>query len=104
MLVLSRKVGETLVISDNIRLTIVSLGAGRVKIGIEAPREIAVHREELVADAIPAPDVIVENAVAVHNRLAGKFPPPVVATTASLTGSSPPTAEQRLAKWKRKPR
>lgn len=47
MLVLSRRMGETLVIADNIRLTILGVSGGQVRIGIEAPREISVHREEI---------------------------------------------------------
>lgn len=47
MLVLSRKPGETIVIDGKIRITVVSLGPGRVKIGIEAPREMTVDRGEV---------------------------------------------------------
>jgi carbon storage regulator len=48
MLVISRKVGESLVISDQIKITITSLSSDKVTIGIEAPREIKVIREELL--------------------------------------------------------
>lgn len=47
MLVISRKAGESIVISDNIRITIVNLGNDKVTIGIDAPKEIRVIREEL---------------------------------------------------------
>lgn len=47
MLVLSRKNGETIVIGDNIRVTIVGLENGKVKLGIDAPKDISVHREEI---------------------------------------------------------
>jgi carbon storage regulator len=47
MLVLSRRMGETLVIADNIRLTVLGVSGGQVRLGIEAPREISVHREEI---------------------------------------------------------
>lgn len=48
MLVISRKVGESLVISDNIKITITSLSNDKVSIGVEAPKEVKVVREELL--------------------------------------------------------
>jgi carbon storage regulator len=48
MLVLSRKQGERIVIGDNIVITVVSLEYGRVRLGIEAPRDIEVWREEML--------------------------------------------------------
>ena len=47
MLVLSRKLGEHVIIGTDIFLTIVQIRGDRVKIAIEAPRGIAVHREEV---------------------------------------------------------
>jgi carbon storage regulator len=47
MLVLSRKMGEQIVISDNIKVTVLNLHGDRVQIGIEAPREVPVHRQEV---------------------------------------------------------
>ena len=47
MLVLSRKVGERIWIGDDIAITVVRLTSGGVRIGIEAPTELAVVREEL---------------------------------------------------------
>lgn len=47
MLVLTRKPGEKIIIGNNIRLTVVSVGPGRVKIGIEAPENIRVDRQEV---------------------------------------------------------
>jgi carbon storage regulator len=49
MLVLSRKVGERVLIGDKIAVTIVRIGQGGVRIGIEAPAEMPVVREELAA-------------------------------------------------------
>ena len=48
MLVISRKVGESILISDNIKVTIVSLGSDKITIGIDAPKDIKVIREELL--------------------------------------------------------
>lgn len=51
MLVLSRKRDETIVINDNILITVVDIRGDKVRLGIEAPKEIPVHRRE-VYDAI----------------------------------------------------
>jgi len=48
MLVISRKEGESIVIAGDIRITIVSLGNDKVSIGIDAPREIKIMRQELI--------------------------------------------------------
>jgi carbon storage regulator len=47
MLVLSRKLGERIMIGDRVAVTVVKLGNGQVRLGIEAPRELAVFREEI---------------------------------------------------------
>ncbi len=47
MLILSRKVEESIKIGDTITVKILSIGDGQVKIGIEAPRELTVHRAEV---------------------------------------------------------
>lgn len=47
MLVLTRKAGEGIVIGDDIKITIVELKGGGVRIGIDAPRETKVHRQEV---------------------------------------------------------
>lgn len=48
MLVLSRKTDECIVINQDIRIRIVSIRGDRVRVGIEAPREVTVHREEVL--------------------------------------------------------
>lgn len=47
MLILSRKPGETVVIDGNIRVKVVRLEGDVVKIGIEAPAEVSIHRQEI---------------------------------------------------------
>ena len=47
MLVLSRKVNESIRIGNDIVVTVVELSRGRVRLGIEAPKEVPVHREEI---------------------------------------------------------
>lgn len=48
MLVLTRKSGESLIIGENIVITVVEVRGGQVKIGVEAPQEIYVYRKELL--------------------------------------------------------
>lgn len=50
MLVLSRKAGESLVIGDGIVVSVLRIGPTGVRIGIEAPPEVVIVREELLAD------------------------------------------------------
>ncbi|ACA30776.1 carbon storage regulator CsrA [Histophilus somni] len=47
MLILTRKVGESLLIGDDISITILNIRGNQVKIGVEAPKEVSVHREEI---------------------------------------------------------
>lgn len=48
MLVLSRKVGEKILIGENIVVTLVEIDRGKVRVGIEAPKDVPVWRDELV--------------------------------------------------------
>ncbi len=50
MLVLGRKVGETIVIDDNIRVTVLAAANGQCRIGVDAPRDVEVHRESVWID------------------------------------------------------
>ena len=68
MLVLSRKVGERILIGDNIAITVVKFTGSGVRIGVEAPPELAVVREELAnalneADPSVLPFPISENTI-----------------------------------------
>jgi len=47
MLVLTRRLGEAITIGDNVKLIVVEIDGNQVKLGIEAPREIEIYREEL---------------------------------------------------------
>lgn len=48
MLILSRKIGETLCIGDNITVTVMDISSNQVKIGISAPKSTSIMREELI--------------------------------------------------------
>lgn len=48
MLLLSRKVGESIIVNDDVMITIVEVGRGRVQIGVKAPSYVPVYREEIV--------------------------------------------------------
>ena len=47
MLILTRRTGEKLVIGDNVVVTVLGVKGNQIRIGIEAPREVQVHREEI---------------------------------------------------------
>ena len=47
MLILTRRIGETLVIGDNVSVTVLSVNGSQVRIGLDAPKDVAVHREEI---------------------------------------------------------
>lgn len=47
MLILTRRVGEVLIINNNIKVTVLGVRGHQVRIGIDAPRDVEVHREEI---------------------------------------------------------
>ena len=47
MLILTRRVGETVVIGDDVTVTVLGVKGNQVRLGVNAPREVAVHREEI---------------------------------------------------------
>ncbi|MCF6282560.1 MAG: carbon storage regulator CsrA [Candidatus Polarisedimenticolaceae bacterium] len=47
MLILTRRVGETLMIGDEVTVTVLGVKGNQVRIGVDAPRDVTVHREEI---------------------------------------------------------
>lgn len=47
MLILTRRVGESLMIGDNVNVTVLGIKGNQVRIGVNAPKDVAVHREEI---------------------------------------------------------
>jgi carbon storage regulator len=47
MLILTRRIGETLMVGDDVQVTVLGVKGNQVRLGVKAPKEIAVHREEI---------------------------------------------------------
>jgi carbon storage regulator len=122
MLVLTRKPGEQIVIGEGIRVTVVSLGPGRVKIGIEAPPNVRIDRQEIhekiqiekerAADVLETvgttesagatqPLIVGSDTAKLHNRIADKLPTPADGGPGLSAAETP---VNRLARLPRKPR
>lgn len=77
MLILTRRMGERLLIGDEIKISVLGKKGKQIRIGIEAPREVQVYRQEIydrikqrnacdaIADDVPAKEAVVEEAAVV---------------------------------------
>jgi carbon storage regulator len=108
MLVLTRRPNESIIIANNIRITVVSVGPGRVKLGIEAPPNVRVDRKEihdkieqgsdvLAAVRSSAPETDATNTLVAHG------PDTAVIVAAGAADAPVPTPNDRSAA-PRKPR
>ena len=78
MLVLSRQRDETIIIGDNIEITVVDIRGDKVRLGVSAPKEISVHRKE------------VYDAIRRENREAAQVKPEDVPALGKLSPKPPP--------------
>ena len=125
MLVLTRRPGEQIVIGDGIRVTVVSLGPGRVKIGIEAPANVRIDRQEIhdkiqlekerstdvlatvgTTDAVTStqPLIVGSDTAKLHNRIADKLPADTTAAPPAPEASETPVNRVARHRLPRKPR
>lgn len=58
MLVLSRRIGESIMLRDDIEIVLLSIDGGRARIGIEAPKEVSVYREEVYKKIVESQEQI----------------------------------------------
>jgi carbon storage regulator len=79
MLILTRKLGESIQVGDNIRITFLDIKGKQIRIGIEAPKEVIVHREEVYRmiqeqnlQAAHVPAAGYENLDSIWNKLSKK--------------------------------
>jgi carbon storage regulator len=76
MLVLSRRIGESVVVGDDVTITILEVRGDVVRVGIDAPRSVSVHRAELLAElessnkaaASPSEDAVANLSDALKNK------------------------------------
>jgi|GEM_PF-1046367 len=95
MLVLTRKVGEEIVIADHIRISVVEVAAGRVKIGIVAPRSVSIDRAEIHQKKTAEQPVAVE-LPQLHNRIAEQLLGHDAPRIAAADSVAPARFENRL--------
>ena len=63
MLILTRRVGETLMVGDEVTVTVLGVKGNQVRIGVNAPKDVAVHREEIyqrIQEEKPADDTVAD--------------------------------------------
>ena len=83
MLVLSRQRDETIIIGDNIEITVVDIRGDKVRLGVSAPKEISVHRKE------------VYEAIRRENREAAQVKPEDLPALGKLGPKQPPKAPEQ---------
>ena len=107
MLTLTRSVGETIRIGDDIEIHVVEVRGGTVRLGFKAPREVTIHREEVYRQIAEANLLAAQVTADSLGALAAFAPQPVeqpsdeadepAAGTATTEGASPPAPEDSRA-------
>lgn len=82
MLILARKVGEAIMIADDIKIRVLESKGGLVKLGVEAPDHIAVHREEVYLRILEENKKAAMEAPTDLSMLTDVFPPPTTGNSA----------------------
>jgi len=80
MLVLSRLVDESIIVGHNVRIQVISVRGDKVRLGIEAPREVEVHREEIYKSKFGDFPADPSNVAPGSDRSAGDDPGPYLQT------------------------
>ena len=103
MLVLSRKLNETILIGDNIRVTLLGVDGDKIKVGVDAPRDIKVFREELIEatkstnkQALDAPVVSFDLSKIKKTSVSA----PETSQAEEKTSSAPSAAQKKKTKTK----
>ena len=99
MLTLTRSVGETIRIGDDIEVHVVEVRGGTVRLGFKAPREVTIHREEVYRQIAEANLLAAQVTADTLGALAAFAPAAAVADTAVMSGawlSAPATPERSL--------
>lgn len=73
MLVLKRKAGESIIVADNIEIKIIEVEEGRIKIGIDAPKEVSIIRKEVLEETKSENKESVKNSTFDKSRLSNFF-------------------------------
>lgn len=106
MLVLTRKTNEEIIIGDDIRITVVEIAPGRVKIGISAPKSVRVDRAEVhekkKQEEAKTPAPVAEAVPVVVNRLADVLPPVAEQTVAVAGPAEHPLPANRISELRRR--
>ena len=103
MLVLTRRQSEAIIIANNIKITVVSVGPGRVKLGIEAPPDVRIDRQEIHDKIEQSSDVLAAlgGSPAAHespNTSVGHGPDTALIVGSGESRPSPPAGEPVPAK------
>ncbi len=61
MLILTRRSGEAVIVGDNVRIAVLDIRGNQVRLGVEAPREVTVHREEVYRRIAEEQGVVTED-------------------------------------------